>query len=308
MGYFTGSSDSVASLTTPNTNLTMVSMDQIGAAADGSLNGTLNTTMFSANGASARTYYACISNVGAADFDPAIAHGAMVTNRTIFIQNIVALANNANLAGINIDFESLYVTDRDAYSSFVSDLALQLHAVKAKLILSIPAKTSDDVNNGWTWPYNYAVLGQSADYLQVMTYDEHVPGQTPGPVAGSDWMTASLQFAVSQVPARKVLLGLPAYGYDWKLSDNSGVTVNWKDMPALLLSTHAIPQWDVATNSAYINYTAADGSAHQVWFETPQSIQFKSSFAKTFNLAGVSMWALGLEDANFWSAVSSGIN
>lgn len=307
LGYFTGSSDSTASATAAATPVNAVSMDQIGAAADGSLNGALPANL-PANGKAGEAFYACISNVGAADFDPAIAHGAMVTNRAVFLQNIVALAKTPNLTGINIDFEGIYPADRDAYTSFVADLAAQLHAIHSTLILSVPAKTADNVNNDWSWPYNYAALGQSADYLQVMTYDEHVPGQAPGPVAGSDWMQASLQYAATQIPANKILLGLPAYGYDWNLTTNAGASVAWKNMPALLAATGATPKWDATSNSAYIDYTAADGAPHEVWYETPQSIQIKARYATAFKLAGVSMWALGLEDASFWSAVSAAMN
>lgn len=305
LGYFTGSSDSMISATATATPVNAVSMDQIGASSDGSLSGMLSASLLSGGKAAGKTFYACISNVGAADFDPAIAHGAMVTNRAVFIQNIVALAKTSGLTGINIDFEGIYPADRDAYSSFVSDLAAQLHAIHSTLMLSVPAKTADDANDDWSWPYDYAALGQNVDYLQVMTYDQHVPGSAPGPVAGSDWMQASLQYAAAQIPSSKILLGLPAYGYDWNVTTNAGNQVAWKDMPALLASTGAAPKWDAATNSAFIDYKAADGSPHEVWYETPQSIQVKARYAATFKLAGVSVWALGLEDANFWSAMSA---
>lgn len=297
----------MASATTSSTPVTMVAMDQIVVAADGSLSGTLAASLLSSDQAARKASYACISNFGVTDFDPAIAHGAMVSSRAALLQNIVALAQSANLAGINIDFEGIYPADRDAYTSFVSDLAAQLHAIHSSLILSVPAKTVDSAGDGWTWPYDYAALAQSADFIQVMTYDENIPGRAPGPVAGSDWMLASLRYAVSLVPSSKVLLGLPAYGYDWNIITDAGTQVAWKDMPALLASTGATPQWDATTNSAHIDYTAPDGSVHEVWYETAQGIQVKAQFAKTLNLAGVSMWALGAEDVNFWRAVSAGI-
>jgi len=308
LGYYTGSSDSLASATTASYPITAVSMDQVSAGTDGSLNGTPTASLLANDNATAKASFICISNVGTADFDPAIAHGAMVTNRTVFEQNIVALAQSQNVTGINIDFEGLYSADRDAYTSFVAELATRLHAINVKLMLSVPAKASDDPGNDWTWPYDFAMLGQSADILQVMTYDENVPGWAPGPVAGSDWMQTTLRYAVSQAPAGKIVLGLPAYGYDWNTKTNAGSSINWKDIPALLASTGAKAQWDAATNSAYFNYTASDGTPHQVWYENTQGIQLKAHFAKSMGLAGVSMWALGEEDSSFWTAVSAGLS
>ncbi|HEX2951883.1 MAG TPA: glycosyl hydrolase family 18 protein [Armatimonadota bacterium] len=307
LGYFTGSAASMTSATSASTPITAVSIDVITVAADGSLSGTLPADLLASNQVNGKMSYACISNFGTTDFDPTIAHGALVTNRAITLQNIIALAKTANLAGINIDFEGIYPADRNAYTSFINDLAAQLHAIHSNLMLSVPAKTADSANDTWTWPYDYAAFGNSADLIQVMTYDEHYSSGSPGPVAGSDWMLASLQYAVTQIPANKILLGLPAYGYDWNLTAGSATSVAFKDIPALLASTGAIPQWDAQTNSAHIAYTASDSSVHQVWYETVQGLQVKAQFAKNLDLGGISMWALGDEDTNFWNAVTAGI-
>ncbi|WP_198139555.1 glycosyl hydrolase family 18 protein [Ralstonia sp. A12] len=289
------------------TPVNAISVDVIRVDVNGGLTGTLPATLLSNNQAAGKLSYACITNFGT-DFDPAIAHGALVTNRAATLQNIIALAKTQNLAGINLDFEGLYTTDRDAYTSFVADLAAQLHANHSTLMLSLPAKTADSIGNTWTWPYDYAALGQSADFIQVMTYDEHVPSGHPGPVAGSDWMLASLQYAVGVVPATKLLLGLPAYGYDWNRTRNTGTSVAFKDIPALITTTGATTQWDATTQSAHFNYTAADGSAHEVWYESAQGLQTKAAMANTLNLAGVSMWVLGAENASFWSAITAVIH
>jgi len=141
----------------------------------------------------------------------------------------------------------------------------------------------------------------------VMTYDENVPGGTPGPVAGSDWMRACLKYAATQIPADKILLGLPAYGYDYDTTAGTGTAVAWKDIPPLLSSTVATAQWDTTTNSPFFDYTDFGGDTHEVWYEDTKSIQLKSGYALSLNLKGVSMWALGDEDASFWTAVEAGL-
>ena len=307
LGYYTGDSASMASATSTSTPVNAVSMDVIDVNPDGSLSGTLPASLLSSDKAQGKVSYAVISNFGATDFDPALGHDAMVTNEKTTIQNIVALAGTPGLTGINIDFEGIYDTDRDAYTTFVTDLATALHAVGSTLVLSVPAKSSDDPNDTWSWPYDYAALAPQADLFQVMTYDETVPGGAPGPVAGADWMKACLQYAASQIPADKVLMALPAYGYDYDVTAGTGTSVAWKDVPALLSSTGATPQWDSASSSPFIDYTDQNGDSHQVWYEDTQSIQQKSGYAVTLGLEGVSMWALGLEDASFWSAVEAGV-
>lgn len=308
LGYYTGDAASLASAEATDTPLNEVSMDLVTVDADGGLHGDVSGDLLASDQSQGKLSYVTVSNFGATDFDPAIAHGAMVTHHGATLANIVALAKTARLTGINIDFEGLFPADRDVYTQFVTELAAQLHSAGSMLMLSVPAKSADDPGDSWIGAFDYAALGKVADFLQVMTYDEHVPGQPPGPVAGIDWMSADLHYAVSQVDADKILSGLPAYGYDFDVTHNTGVQVDWKDSAALAKSTRAHPVWDPVSESEHFDYTAGDGSLHQVWYETPQGIQDKAHLVMTLKLAGVSMWALGFEDDAFWSAVSAGLN
>ena len=92
------------------------------------------------------------------------------------------------------------------------------------------------------------------------------------------------------------------------MTHDTGVTVEWRDSAALVRSTGADPVWDPVTESEHFDYTAGDGSKHQVWYETTQGIQDKTHLSITLKIAGVSMWALGFENGAFWSAVSAGLN
>ncbi|ANJ75791.1 hypothetical protein A9Y76_25325 [Ralstonia insidiosa] len=307
LGYVLNTTASLTSAMSATTPVNTVSIDVLRASANGDLTGTLPSGLLVNNRAAGKGSYACITNHGAAGFDPDIGHAALVTNRAATLQNIVTLARTQGLSGINLDFEGLYPADRAAYSSFVADLAAQLHAIASKLILSVPPKQADTASNTWTWPYDFASIGQSADFIQVMTYDQHFTGSAPGPVAGIDWMQTVLQYATSVVPASKVLLGLPAYGYDWNRTANTGVSVAFKDMQTLIASTNAVPQWDTVNQSAHFNYVASDGSTHEVWYETSQGLQAKAQLANTLGLAGVSVWVLGSEDASFWTGISAAL-
>lgn len=308
LGYYTGDASSQTSAEATGTPLNEVAMDLVDVDSDGALHGNLDGGLLVSDQAQGKLTYAVVSNFGATDFDPVIAHGAMVTHRAATIKAIVSLAQTSGLTGINIDFEGINPADRDMYTDFVAALATQLHDVGSMLMLSVPAKSSDDPSDDWTWPYDYAAIGKSADFLQVMTYDEHVPGQGAGPVAGIDWMTADLNYAVSQVLPDKLLLGLPAYGYDFDVTHNTGVTVEWRSINALVASTGGKPTLDTVSESEHFDYIAGDGSHHQVWYDTSQSIQDKAHLAVTLQLAGASMWALGFENNSFWSAVDAGLH
>jgi spore germination protein YaaH len=151
--------------------------------------------------------------------------------------------------------------------------------------------------------------------MQVMTYDEHGPGwSAPGPVSGLDWVEQSLTYAASVVPASKLLIGLPAYGYDWDLTTSNaasnsyvGSSINWVDFASVLATPGTAFHWDTLSASPYADYTTTDRHNHEMWYETAQSIEAKARLIGQYGLGGMSMWSLGREDATFWQAVSAGL-
>jgi spore germination protein YaaH len=141
-----------------------------------------------------------------------------------------------------------------------------------------------------------------------MTYDEHGSWGEPGPVASYPWVESVIKYALTTMPSSKILLGLPAYGYDWNTTTNTGnKAVTWKSIPNLISTTGAVAQWDSVAQSPYFYYTDSTGNNHTVWYENTQSITAKTKLVNTYNLGGIGMWRMGLEDVNFWTAVKSGL-
>ncbi|MGB8954229.1 MAG: glycosyl hydrolase family 18 protein [Tumebacillaceae bacterium] len=254
--------------------------------------------------------FAGISNAPEGNFDPQVAH-AVISDPVVrkkAISNLVQVVKSNGFQGVNIDFENMAPEDRAAYTAFIRELTEKMHAQGAKVMISVTAKTTDAPKSNWVGTFDYAALGKVVDRMQMMTYDENGPWGEPGPVASDPWVEKVLKYATSQVPAEKLLIGLPAYGYDWNLNDKkANKAVAWKAMPNLLSKTGAAPQWDDKSKSPHLSYQAADGSQHIVWYENGDSIQAKVQLAVKYKLAGVSVWRMGLEDESFWKAVKSGL-
>ncbi len=314
LAYYAGflAEEGYASVTSFASYLSAVAADVFTVTAGGTIEGTTPAALLSFDEANDIRTYACIANYGESDFDAALGHSAIVTNRELVIANMADLAGNGGWEGINVDFENLYPADRDAFSRFIHDLANALHAQGLKLAISVPAKSSDDPNDDWSWPFDYAALGADADLIQLMTYDEHGPWSDPGSVAGFEWMESCVQYAVSLIDPARLLIGLPAYGYDWNLTDpKKNADFAWKEVPQILTLTGAAPLWHAKTKSAYIVYTnsigTTDGAAHVAWYETPDGISAKTALVSKYKLAGLSMWVLGDEDLSFWQAAIAGM-
>ena len=134
----------------------------------------------------------------------------------------------------------------------------------------------------------------------------------PPGVAGAEWALACDTYAASVVTPSKILIGLPAYGYDWDLTASTpphyvGRTVPWTGFAALIAQGGAVTHWDAKAESPYVDYTSSDGHVHEAWYEDPRSLQAKTAAVVSLGLGGISMWALGDEDASFWRGAGRGL-
>jgi spore germination protein YaaH len=123
-----------------------------------------------------------------------------------------------------------------------------------------------------------------------------------------------VKYATSVVAPSKLIIGLPAYGYDWDLTASDGgpnayvgTSVDWTGFAAIVGTSDAQAHWDSTSQSPYVDYVTTNGHDHEMWYENAKSLQAKTALVTSYHLAGVSMWALGDEDASFWSAVAAGL-
>ncbi|MGQ9511668.1 glycosyl hydrolase family 18 protein [Thermodesulfitimonas sp.] len=163
---------------------------------------------------------------------------------------------------------------------------------------AIPAKTNDDPADEWGGAFDYAAIGRICDYIMLMTYDEHWFGGSRGPIASLPWVVSVLDFAIKFLPREKILLGIPAYGYDWSATGTR--VIPWNKVNELI-NQYGWSQvaWDDLACVPYLRYTDK-GVAHEVWFENAYSLRIKLNLVRNYGLAGVAIWRLGFEDATFW--------
>lgn len=220
--------------------------------------------------------------------------------RAAHIGELVEIVRAKGYDGMDIDYESLNLEDRDDFSLFIEELSLALHAEDKILSVTVHPKTTDEA--GWeaARAQDWARLGAAADSFKIMVYDySSGPGEA-GPVAPVDWAEQVIQYALSLVPADKVYLGLPFYGYDYAVGTKRSVT--WTSSQALIPRYNALVQRD-ESNEAWFTYES--GGTHTVYFNDALATEtkVKAVFAKYPDLAGVSIWVLGGEDPQNWTVL-----
>ncbi len=237
-----------------------------------------------------------VTNYGPNGFDPDLARTIMsdeaVKARTI--ANILALLDRYGFAGVNIDFENMHPEDRQLYNAFVRDLAAALRPRGYPVTLAVAPKYSDQANQPWVGAFDYATLGQLADIIFIMTYEWGWIGGPPMAVAPLNLVRRTIAYATSLIPANKIIMGVPFYGYNWPLPDTPetlATPVNLIEVYSLAYDNGAAINYNPTAQSPWFRYTDQQGRGHEVWFEDVRSLAAKYETAREFGLRGVGYWS-----------------
>jgi len=229
-------------------------------------------------------------------------------NRNVFIQNLRNEINQYNYDGINIDMENLYLSDRDSFSLLIKTLSDDLHRDGKVVTVSVPANTGDSRANPWSPWFDYEKLGRFSDGLMIMTYDEHNPRTKPGATASVDWTEATIRYALKQdVSPSKILIGIAGYGWDWDTTTNKALYSSYAQLMSQKTKYKAKVKWDSRSQTPYFSYVDTNNHSHQAWFENSYSLKFKLNLVEKYNLRGIGIWRLGLEDPKYWTILSEKI-
>jgi spore germination protein len=214
---------------------------------------------------------------------------------------VVALVDRNNYAGIDIDYEELHSGDRQVFTQFITELSAALHAHGKVLSVAVFGQTAAPASDDPDFYQDYAALGKVADQIRIMGYNEHWANSAPGATAPIGWVRSVLRYATSQMPASKVVLGVPLFGFDWP-AGQPGTNVTYPQAVALARQHHAAVKYDQASQAPYFSYTAS-GRTHTVWYEDAASSKAKFEAARSAGAAGVYLWMYGPEDPGTWSSL-----
>ena len=233
------------------------------------------------------------------------------------------LAADSTMAGIHLDFEvfePVPLEVRDGFTAYVAALRreLDLRFPGKSLSIFTLAFDADDV-------YNEGALGRLADYLVVQGYDYYSGGSDrAGPVGATtgwaplDWETVVARFDGFGVPRRKVVMGVPLYGYEWPVvSDEAGAEARGEGRmvpyaaPGGVLptdpravdrvETHGLRR-DEASGVPWYAFEGPDGWV-QGWFDDPESLRLKYRFVLDQGLGGIAFFPLAYGTDMVWEDV-----
>jgi hypothetical protein len=212
---------------------------------------------------------------------------------------LIAAVEAKNLDGVNLDFEGSGSGDQSGLTRLVTGVSAAIHGVNPhyQVTMDTYASSAGD-SSGF---YNIPALAPAVDGFFVMEYQLNLQsdGSAVSPLTSTMFSDrVAVDQYLSAVPASKILLGLPYFGIDWPTTD--GTLTAQATGPATELSYGQVMSsghphyWDPATDTAWTSYEVGT-QWHETFFEDPTSLYDAAQLAAANNLAGVGIWALGMD-------------
>ncbi|WML29511.1 glycoside hydrolase family 18 protein [Neobacillus sp. OS1-32] len=228
-----------------------------------------------------------------------------------FLNNIVATAKKYGFRDIHFDFEFLRPADREAYNRFLRKAKQRFQREGWLMSTALAPKTSATQKGLWYEAHDYRAHGEISDFVVIMTYEWGYSGGPAMAVSPIDQVRRVLDYAITEIPSTKILMGQNLYGYDWTLPFVQGTVARAvsPQQAIQLAATHNVPiEYDTKAQAPHFRYRDAAGKQHEVWFEDARSIQAKFDLIKQLNLRGMSYWKLGLAFPQNWLLIVENFN
>ncbi len=226
------------------------------------------------------------------------------TMRQQWLDNIVGQVNANGYDGVTLDFEAGAAADRNAFTSFVTSLAAELHAEGKTLMVAVSPKTADIPNHPRSTFFDYNSLSAVADELFVMGWGIHYSTSAPGAQDDMTWESQVISYVASLPRVNKYILGMQLYAMDWPNGGgaaNPASSYEYGNAIGLAQRVGATPTLDPTSDALTFSYTDASGVPHVVWFTNAVTEGDRIRLAQSSGFGGMGVWRLGEEDQQLWA-------
>ncbi len=233
---------------------------------------------------------------------------------------IAATVRSRGVDGVDLDFEPIASGQRSNYVLFVQQLRIELDKLQPGYELTFCATGAPG-----TYDLPNLLAPGAADAVFIMGYN--LRGGDPATAGSIDPLASTLTrytltsvvgTYLGQVPASKVILGLPWYGAAYSTAAShslnaavaSAVTYGkpvesyystLSGLASMSDSTHLGKSYDIGEQTAWTAYYGTFGGQptwREGYFDDARALGAKCDAIDGWNLRGVGIWALGYDNNN----------
>lgn len=226
------------------------------------------------------------------------------------IRQVLDEAAEYKLDGINLDFENVYTEDKAPFVAFVREFTVRARQAGLTVSVDVTPKSNSEM---WSAFLDRRALGETVDFMMLMAYDEHwASSPKAGSVASLPWVEQSVSRILEEdeVPASKLVLGIPLYTRVWTETEENGEVKVSSSAVGMETSRKLVDEngaklellEDVGQN--YAEYKE-DGALKRIWLEDGESLKRRIDLARKHDLAGVASWTRSFASAQAWEILQT---
>ncbi|MFA6897379.1 MAG: glycosyl hydrolase family 18 protein [Patescibacteria group bacterium] len=245
----------------------------------------------------------------------------IANHKTEFADNVLNILQTYGVDGVDIDFEypspdknlATNTPNTPLVEAFFKTLHAKIKGANPDYIISA------DTNKLSKYAvYANSNLSQYLDYVMHMGYHYYGDGSTGGNSPFDDPERLDVKDAIEDLlkyyPSQKIILGLSLYAYESQTDSDqpyAKVTEKTYKQRSLKIATDKAAKygrlWDASSHTPWYRYKVED-KWYQGWYDDEESYRLKYDYAKSVNLGGVGLFALGWEAdyPEVWKEIFSG--
>ncbi len=219
------------------------------------------------------------------------------------ISEILALAEEHDFDGIDIDYEMFPLATLEPFTEFIQRLADGLHSQGRLLAVTVHAKTDDESAFESARAQDWTRLAAAADLFNVMTYDWTNRNEPPGPVAPISWVSDVIAHALTHTDAGKIGVGLPFYGYSWTRGRPPAHATTWEAAERMVSQFGLEPVREADSQELMIELDVQGLPRQNVTVSDAETLRSRL-LALPEDIGGVAIWGVGGEDPGNWQMLA----
>lgn len=151
------------------------------------------------------------------------------STRVALAKEIAALVKEKGYDGIEIDFENKSAATKNYFSTFLKGLYMRMG--DKWVMCAIEARTPLDSRydgeppeGAGVYANDFVAINTYCDRVKFMTYDQgsidvklnKIRAAPYVPVADPAWVEKTITLAAQTIPKKKIMIGIPTYGYEYE--------------------------------------------------------------------------------------------
>lgn len=229
------------------------------------------------------------------------------------IGNTLTILKEKGYRGVNMIFNYITTSNQAVYKQLIRRIASKITQEGYLYFATINSALENTQANASFEQIDYTGLSETVNggiiFLKFVWGTNY---GSPAPVSNTTKIKSLIDYALTSIPANKLIMGEPLISYDWKLpyipGKSSANSLTLDSALNIAKNTEAILQFDKPSQTTFFTYAQSKVRAifqHIVWTLDARSIDSLVAMVNEYLLNGICFWNVMIFYSQLWLVINS---